>query len=376
MFVLERNMSNLTTSSLIVTEIPVEGYHKVLRFQNTEVGLDAIISIHDVALGPTLGGIRCHPYPTFDAALNDVLRLSKGMTYKSALAECKWGGGKSVIIADPKSPNKPKLLEAFAEAINSLKGEYIGAEDVGTSPGDMSVIAKFTPYVVGLEYQGSSGNPSPFTAWGTFVGIQALLQKLYGTKDVAGRTVAIQGLGSVGAKLAEFLFWHGAKLYLSDIDEAKAKSLAAFYSAEFVPSSEILKVPCDVLAPCAMGGILNSESIVDLRCRAIGGCANNQLLKETDGDELRRLGILYAPDFVINSGGLINVTQELEPMGYDSGVSRAKVAKVYDQLLLIFDIAQQNNCSTNRAAISLAEYRIKYGIGKRLEPVQFPLAKN
>lgn len=369
-------MSNSTTTSLIVTEIPVEGYHKVIRFQNADAGLDAIISIHDMALGPTLGGIRCHPYPTFDAALNDVLRLSKGMTYKSALAECKWGGGKSVIIADPKSPNKAKLLEAFAEAINYFKGDYIGAEDVGTSPNDMSVIAKFTPYVVGLEYQGSSGNPSPFTAWGTFVGIQALLQKLYGSKDVAGRTVAIQGLGSVGAKLAEFLFWHGAKLYLSDIDESKAKALAAHYGAEFVPSSEILKVPCDVLAPCAMGGIINAESIIDLRCRAIGGCANNQLLKETDGDELRRLGILYAPDFVINSGGLINVTQELEPMGYDSGVSRAKVAKVYDQLLLIFDIAQQNNCSTNRAAISLAEYRIKYGIGKRLEPVQFPLAKN
>lgn len=368
-------MSNLTTTSLIVTEIPVEGYYKVIRFQNPEVGLDAIVSMHDIALGPTLGGIRCHPYPTFEAALNDVLRLSKGMTYKSALAECKWGGGKSVIIADPKSPNKAKLYEAFAEAINYFKGEYIGAEDVGTAPHDVAVLAKFTPYVVGLEHQGSSGNPSPFTAWGTFVGIQALLQKIYGSKEVSGRTVAIQGLGSVGAKLAEFLFWHGAKLYLSDIDENKAKALAAHYSAEFVPSSEILKVPCDVLAPCAMGGIINSETIVDLRCRAIGGCANNQLLKETDGDELRRLGILYAPDFVINSGGLINVTQELEPMGYDSGVSRSKVTKIYDQLLLIFDIAQQNNCSTNRAAISLAEYRIKYGIGKRLEPVQFPLAK-
>ena len=369
-------MSNLTTSSLIVTEIPVEGYAKVLRFQNAEVGLDAIISIHDMSLGPTLGGIRIHPYATFDAALNDVLRLSKGMTYKSALAECKWGGGKSVIIADPRAENKAQLLEAYAEAINYLKGDYIGAEDVGCSPKDMAVLAKHTPYVVGLEYQGSSGNPSPFTAWGTFVGIQALLQKLYGSKELAGRSVAIQGLGSVGAKLAEFLFWHGAKLYLSDIDEEKAKALAAHYAAEYVPCADILKVPCDVLAPCAMGGIINPESIPDLRCRAIGGCANNQLLKETDGDELRRLGILYAPDFVINSGGLINVTQELEPIGYDASVSRAKVAKVYDQLLLIFDIAQQNNCSTNRAAISLAEYRIKYGIGKRLEPVQFPLAKN
>jgi len=369
-------MANLSTSSLIVTEIPVDGYAKVLRFQNPDVGLDAIISIHDLSLGPTLGGIRIHPYATFDAALNDVLRLSKGMTYKSALAECKWGGGKSVIIADPKTVNKELLLEAYAEAINYLKGDYIGAEDVGSSPKDMATLAKFTPYISGLENQGSSGNPSPFTAWGTFVGIQALLQKVYGSKELTGRSVAVQGLGSVGAKLVEFLFWHGAKLYVSDIDENKAKAVAAQYNAEYVPCCDILKVPCDVLAPCAMGGVLNAESIVDLRCRAIGGCANNQLLKETDGDELRRLGILYAPDFVINSGGLINVTQELEPMGYDASISRSKVSKIYDQLLLIFDIAQQNNCSTNRAAISLAEYRIKYGIGKRLEPVQFPLAKN
>jgi leucine dehydrogenase len=297
------------------------------------------------------------------------------MTYKSALAECKWGGGKSVIIANPKAANKPQLLEAFAEAINYLKGDYIAAEDVGCSPQDMAILAKTTPYVVGLEFNGSSGNPSPFTAWGTFLGIQALLHKVYGSKEVSGRTVAVQGLGSVGAKLVEFLFWHGAKLYLSDIDENKAKAMAAYYSAEYVDSAEILKVPCDVLAPCAMGGIINAESIPDLRCRAIGGCANNQLLKDVDGDELRRLGILYAPDFVINAGGLVNVTQELEPIGYDSSVSRAKVAKIYDQLLLIFDIAQQNNCSTNRAAISLAEYRIKYGIGKRVEPVQFPLEK-
>ena len=368
-------MANSSTSSLIVTEIPVEGYAKVLRFQNPDVGLDAIISIHDLALGPALGGIRIHPYANFDAALNDVLRLSKGMTYKSALAECRTGGGKSVVIADPKSPNKAQILEAYAEAINYLKGDYIAAEDVGCSPKDMAVLAKFTPYVVGLEFEGSSGNPSPFTAWGTFLGIQALLNKTYGSKEISGRTVAVQGLGSVGAKLVEFLFWHGAKLVLSDIDENKAKEIAAFYGAEFVPCSEILKVPCDVLAPCAMGGILNPESIVDLRCRAIGGCANNQLLKETDGDELRRLGILYAPDFVINAGGLVNVTQELESVGYDSNASRTKVAKIYDQLMLIFDIAQQNNCSTNRAAISLAEYRIKYGIGKRLEPVQFALEK-
>jgi leucine dehydrogenase len=368
-------MSNLATSSLIITQIPVEGYAKVLRFQNPDVGLDAIISIHDTSLGPTLGGIRIHPYATFDAALNDVLRLSKGMTYKSAIAECKWGGGKSVIIASPKAANKAQLLEAFAEAIHSLKGEYIGAEDVGCSPQDMAILAKFTPYVVGLEHEGSSGNPGPFTAWGTFLGIQALLYKLYGSKEITGRSIAIQGLGSVGSKLAEFLFWHGAKLYVSDIDENKAKTIAAHYNAEYVPCADILKTPCDVLAPCAMGGIINADSILELRCRAIGGCSNNQLLKETDGDELRRLGILYAPDFVINAGGLVNVTEELEPLGYDAASSRAKVARIYDQLLLIFDIAQQNNCSTNRAAISLAEYRMKYGIGKRLEPVNFPLAK-
>lgn len=369
-------MSNRATSSLIVNQIAVEGYEKVFHFQNPEVGLEAIISIHDMNLGPTLGGIRIHPYASFDAALNDVLRLSKGMTYKSALAECKWGGGKSVIIADPKSENKEKLLEAFAECINYLQGDYIGAEDVGCTPKDMAVIAKFTPYVVGLEHQGSSGNPSPYTAWGTFRGIQALMQKIYGTPDLEGRTVAVQGLGSVGSKLCEFLFWHGAKLIVSDIDEEKAKKVAVQFNAQYVSNTDINRQSCDVLAPCAMGGTINAESIPNLRCRAIGGCANNQLLSDVDGEELKKLGILYAPDFVINSGGLINVTQELEPEGYNPGSARNKTNKVYDQLLLIFDIAEQNSCSTNRAAISLAEYRIKYGIGKRLEPVQFPFAKN
>jgi len=359
-----------------MTEIPVEGYARVVRVQNPEVGLDAIISMHDLALGPALGGIRIHPYTSFEAALNDVLRLSKAMTYKSALAECGFGGGKSVIIADPKTPHKAELLMAFAEAINALQGDYIGAEDVGCSPADVAVLAKVTPFVTGMEHKDSSGNPGPFTAWGTFRGIQAVLQKVYGSSDVNERVVAIQGLGSVGGKLAEFLFWHGAKLILSDIDENKAKAMALQYGAQWVPVKDILYVPCDVLAPCAMGGILNAETIVDLRCRAIAGCANNQLLKEADGDELRRLGILYAPDFIINSGGLINVGLELEEGGYNPNTAQAKVNKIYEQLILIFEIAKQNSCSTNQAATSLAEYRIKYGIGKRLAPITFPLAKN
>lgn len=368
-------MSNMSTSSLVITQIPVEGYEKVIRFQNFEAGLDAIVSLHNVALGPTLGGVRIYPYATFELALNDVLRLSKGMTYKSALAECGWGGGKSVIIANPKTCDKALILEAYAEAINYLQGEYICAEDVGSTPDDMAFLARLTPYVVGLEYEGGSGNPSPFTAWGTFVGIQALLQKVYGSKEVAGRRVAIQGLGSVGSKLAEYLFWNGADLIVSDLDEKKAQSLAHLYGAEYLPCSEILKASCDVLAPCAMGGIINKQTMAQLQCRAIGGCANNQLLEESDGDQLKALGILYAPDFMINSGGLINVTQELNPLGYDPVLSRNQVNKIYDQLMLIFDRADRHHCSTNQAALSLADERISQGIGKRLEPVQFPLAK-
>jgi leucine dehydrogenase len=362
-------MTLVLEDTLLLEEIEVAGYERVVKVTDKKAKLKAIICLHDLTLGPAVGGMRVYPYATFEEALTDVTRLAKGMTYKSALADTGLGGGKSVIIADPKKDKTPELLQAFAEAVNRLKGAYICAEDSGSTTEDMLLIQKTTPFVVGLPHAKSSGNPSPYTAWGTFRGIQSVLQKLDGSSSVEGRTIAIQGLGSVGAFLAEHLFWAGAKLIISDIDRAKTEGLAKLYGAMVCEPDQILGAECDVLAPCAMGGTINEKTILKMRCRAIAGCANNQLLKDGDADELMRRGILYAPDFVINSGGLINVTEELDPKGYQSHVSREKIHKLYDQLLLIYDIAERGKISTHKAAVSLGDYRLKYGIGKRTSPV-------
>jgi leucine dehydrogenase len=358
-------MKRALEESLVLKEIPVAGYEKVVVATDERSGLKSIICIHNSKLGPTLGGTRMYPYPTFEAALTDVKRLAQGMTYKSALSESGYGGGKSVIICNPKKKTKEMLI-AFAEAVNRLEGLYTCAEDVGLTVQDLTLVGEHTPYVVGISHEKSSGNPCPFTAWGTFRGIQAVLQKLDGSPSVEGKTIAIQGLGGVGAILADFLFWHGAKLIVSDIDWEKTQMIAKKYHATACPSEDILTEQCDVLAPCAMGGILNPQTIPGLKCRAVAGCANNQLLTDHDADALRRRGILYAPDFVINAGGLINVVQELEQEGYTPLAARKKVDGLYHQLIRLFDIAEQNNCSTHQAAVSLGDYRLQYGIGKRV----------
>lgn len=360
----------LDRKKLVLEKISVPGYYKVVRARDPGSGLDAIIAIHDIRLcKAALGGTRIHPYASFEEALTDATRLARGMTYKAVASLCPWAGGKSVIIADPKKDKTEALLRSFAEAVNLLKGEYICAEDSGTTPQDIGLIAEYTPYAVGLPHEKSSGNPSPFTTWGVFRGIQAVMFQLFGSGSVEGRTVAIQGLGSVGARLAELLFWHGAKLIVTDIHMDKAEGIAKQFSAKLVDPDEIFEQPCDVFAPCAMGAIINPKTIDSLRCRAIAGAANNQLLSDSDAEELRRLGILYAPDFVINSGGLINVTEETTKEGYNPFVARNKIDKIYDQLRLIFDIANKNGISTLKAVMQLIEYRLQHGIGKRQEPI-------
>ena len=358
-------------SSLQVENIPVKGYERVLKITHKKAGLTAIIALHDTTLGPALGGIRIQPYGTFEAALEDVLRLARGMTYKSAIADVGFGGGKSVIIADPKKQKTPEMMEAFGLAVEQLGGDYICAEDVGCTTADVTFVRKKTKYVVGLPHKMSSGDPAPFTAWGTFRGIQATLKKLFGTDSLEGKTVAVQGLGSVGAVLCDYLFWAGATLILADIDEEKTEWLAHKYGAKRVPIDQILKVECDILAPCALGGIINDQTIPHFRCRGIAGCANNQLLRDTHAEVLREKGILYAPDFVINAGGLLNVSAELEDSGYLPGFSRQKVHRIYDTLLAIYEIAEKNRESTHNAAFALADYRIKYRIGKRVIPPTF-----
>jgi leucine dehydrogenase len=351
--------------------IPVDGYEFVVKVTNKKTNLKAIIAIHSTALGPTLGGIRIQPYASFEAALDDVLRLSKGMTYKSAIADVGLGGGKSVIIADPKTDKTEMLLHSFGEAVSYLKGMYICAEDVGSTLEDVKIIRKKTQYVTGLPHKKSSGDPGRYTAWGTYRGIQAVLKKTTGFDSVEGKTIAVQGLGNVGGYLAEYLFWGGANLIVSDLDEKKLQECAHKYRAKVVKPDQILTVECDVFAPCAMGGILNEKTIPQLRCKAVAGSANNQLLQDEHANLMMIRDILYAPDYVVNAGGLLNVASEIEEEGYNPKIPRDKAHQIYDALLGIFAIAEKNHISTHAAANSLAEYRIKYGIGRRIKAPVF-----
>ncbi|MCI5052514.1 MAG: leucine dehydrogenase [Simkaniaceae bacterium] len=353
--------------SLSLKELKVEGYERVVEAIDRQSGLHAFIAIHNTELGPGLGGIRIYPYKKPEDALNDVLRLSKGMTLKSALAECGLGGGKAVVIADPKRQKTEELFFSLGKAVDQFEGSYICAEDVGCTPEDIAHVRKATQYCVGLDQEKSSGDPSRYTAWGTYRGIQATLESLYGSPSVSGRTIAVQGLGAVGSKLLEYLFWEGAVLKISDVDHNKAAFYSKKYGAKILPSDDILYTPCDIFSPCALGGIFSRETIPHLQCKGIAGCANNQLLEEADAIRLRQANILYAPDFVTSAGGLINVQFELEDEGYRPTLARAKVDRIYPRLLDIFTIAKQNQCSTYEAAISLANYRLKYGIGKRPE---------
>ncbi len=357
--------------SLHVEKIPVEGYEQVMKITDKRSGLTSIIAIHNTSLGPALGGIRIYPYATFNDALEDVLRLSRGMTFKSAIAEAGFGGGKSVIIADPKTQKTPELLLAFGAAVDRLGGNYICAEDAGCSVDDVKVIRRATKYVVGLPNANSSGDPSVYTAWGIYRGIQSAAKKLFGSDALEGRSVAIQGLGNVGSRLAELLFWAGAELTVSDIDLARTERIAQKFGAKAVSADQILKTECDILAPCAMGGIINDQTVPHFRCKAIAGGANNQLLRDAHASALQARGILYAPDFVINAGGLLNVTSELDEEGYNPLTPRYKAHRIYDTLLAIYEIADKNRESTHSAALALAEYRIRYGIGKRVIPPSF-----
>lgn len=352
-------------------KIAVRGYEKVLKVEDADSGLTALIAIHNTALGPALGGTRIYPYASFEAGLKDVLRLSEGMTYKSAIAGVGFGGGKSVIFADPAKDKTPELLFSFGRAVEALQGNYICAEDVGCSVDDVSIIHQATRYVVGLSHEKSSGNPARFTAWGVFRGILATVAQLFQKEPLEGVHVAIQGLGSVGTILLDLLFWSGARLSICDVDEKKAQRLAEIYGAKHVSSESIFDVECDVFVPCAIGGILNQGTIARLKCKGIAGGANNQLQEPQDAVRLKERGILYAPDFIINAGGLLNVAAELDEEGYHPANPRLKTHQIYDTLLAVYEIAEKNRETTHEAAFALADYRIQYGIGRRFLPPVF-----
>lgn len=354
-----------------IREIEVPGYHKIIEGIDPEAQLHCYIALHDISLGPALGGLRIYPYANKDEALNDVLRLSKAMTYKSALIENGLGGGKSVIIANPKKDKNPKLLHAFAEVIDSLKGKYIAAEDLGTTTEDMMVLKSRTPYVCALSTDKSSGDPSRFTAWGVFRGILAVSKKLWGTHNLHRRKIAIQGLGNVGSKLANILFWEGADLILTDADPQKVHQFALMYGAEGISPENIFSSDCDIFSPCALGGILNDETIPRLRCSAVAGAANNQLAREDHGRMLMERGILYCPDYVINSGGITNAGAEFDPDGYNPKRVRDKVNHIYHTLRTVLNRSEQSNKPTSQIADELAEYNLIHQIGKRRSPIDF-----
>lgn len=366
-----QNKLLITDGSLKMEKIFIPGYEEVWKVEDSSCALRSYIVVHNTALGPSLGGTRIYPYSTASLALEDALRLSKGMTYKAAVCGVGFGGGKSVIIADPKKEKTPELFQTFGRAVEMLKGRYICAEDVGCGTADVEQIRKSTEFVVGLKHENSSGDPSIYTAFGVFRGIQSTLKKVFGSPSLKGKKIAIQGLGSVGSKLAEFLFWQGADLIVTDVDAQLTKAIAKKFGAKIVSPDEILQVSCDLLSPCAMGAILTEHSIAQLQCLAIAGAANNQLLKDSDGDLLAKKGILYAPDFVINAGGLLNVSVEVESAGYDPLIARQKCDAIFDTLTSIYEIAEKNRITTHMAAISLGDYRLRFGVGKRVHAPVF-----
>lgn len=356
---------------LSIKKITIPGYETVVEGQDPTCGLHCFIAVHNTSLGPSLGGIRIHPYSTPDEALNDVLLLAKAMTYKSAVAEDGLGGGKSVIIADPISAKTPELLYAFAEVVDSLKGKYIAAEDVGSTTFDMALIKQKTPYVAALSTDKSSGDPSRFTAWGVFRGIQAISKKLWHSSSLKNKKIAIEGLGKVGGKLANLLFWEGAHLIVCDINEQLTHQAVQDYAARMIDPKDFSRVECDILAPCAMGGTINSKTAPLLRCKAIAGSANNQLEKPEIGNFLLENHILYAPDYIINSGGIINAAAEFDERGYDPRFARDKVNHIYEILMRIFYQSEMNKEATNAVADLIAQYNLQNEIGKRQKPIIF-----
>lgn len=343
----------------IFEDLTSMGHEQVVFCHDKTTGLKAIIAIHDTTLGPALGGLRMWDYKSEEEAIRDVLRLSRGMTYKAAVTGLNLGGGKSVIIGDPKKLKSEALFRTFGRFVESLGGRYITAEDVNIKVSDIEQVGLETSYVSGVSSRaGGSGDPSPVTAWGVYQGIKASVTYKLGKESLKGVSVAIQGAGAVGSHLVEYLVNEGAKVYVADIDAEKVKANVKQFGAEAAQLHEIHKLAVDVFAPCALGGILNDQTIPEIKASIIAGAANNQLLDENiHGAMLKEKGILYAPDYVINAGGLINVYQELQ--GYDAAIAKKKASGIHDTLLAIYKQADEQHITTNAASNVIAEKRIQ-----------------
>ncbi len=336
------------------------GHEQLVFCHDEATGLKAMIGIHNTALGPALGGTRMWNYATEQEAITDVLRLSRGMTFKAAISGLNLGGGKAVIIGDAKKMKSEAFLRRFGKFVQSLNGKYITAEDVNMKTSDMEYIAMETKHVTGLpESMGGGGDPSPVTAYGVYLGMKATAKKVFGNDSLVGKKVAVQGVGQVGMHLVEHLVKEGAKVYITDISEEKVDALAKQHGAIPVPQDDIYDVDMDIYAPCALGATLNDNTIPRLKCSIVAGAANNQLKDELKhGYMLLDRKITYAPDFLINAGGLINVYNE-HLGNYNRERAYRQAEKIYDTCLNILNLAADEKVSTQEAAIKLAEKRIE-----------------
>ncbi|HEX9863564.1 MAG TPA: Glu/Leu/Phe/Val dehydrogenase [Acidimicrobiia bacterium] len=343
---------------VVFDEVAREGHEQTLYGYDKVSGLKTIIAIHSTALGPALGGTRFFPYESEAEALEDVLRLSKGMTYKAAAAGLDLGGGKAVIIGDPRTDKSERLLRAYGRIVDSLQGRYITAEDMGTTTTDMDVIRRETRWALGNSVaEGGSGDPSPITARGLFIAARAVAELLWGDTDLAGRRFAVQGVGKVGSAFVQLLVEARAEVIVSDADESAITSAVETYGVKSVAAEDIHAVDCDFFSPCARGAGLNELTIPELSCRAIVGSANNQLATDEDAERIAQRGILYAPDFVVNAGGLINVYDEL--LGYSKMRAMHRVDGIFAATKTILEMSNREGITPNQAAMRVADNRIK-----------------
>ncbi len=347
-----------------VADHPGYDDHEHVGFHHDpESGLDAIIAVHDTALGPALGGCRMWAYETRTEALEDALRLSRGMTYKNALVGLPNGGGKAVILGNPKSGKSEALFEAFGKHVETLGGGYVTGEDVGITPADMEIVARHTEHVRGIDAKGV-GDPSPYTAWGVFCGMRAAVRHRLGRESLAGLTVAIQGLGHVGGRLAALVHADGARLIVADIDPGRVSRVVSLYGASVLPVADIHKARADVFAPCALGGALNATTIPEIRSKVICGAANNQLRTPGDGAALLNRGILYAPDYLVNAGGVVAIAPASEALTGEE--LKARISQIQETLAMVLRRADAEAVSPGIIADRIAEERIAAARDARL----------
>lgn len=346
------------SATSVIDQMAQFDHEQILFCQDEATGLKAIIAVHNTVLGPALGGTRMWSYKNESEALTDVLRLSRGMSYKSSLAGLNLGGGKAVIIGDARKDKNEALMRRFGRFVDSLGGKYITAEDVGMSLRDMEYVSMETEYVAGLpEYMGGSGNPSPFTAYGVYMGMKAAAKEQYGTDDLHGKKIVVQGVGSVGYALVGHLIKDGAQVMVSDIYEDSVRRAVNDHGATAIGVDEVYDADMDIYAPCALGATVNDDTLQRLRCGVICGAANNQLAnEEIHGKEVMKKGIIYAPDYLVNAGGIINCYWEV--IGYNRDAATAQTEQIYDTTLKIFKLSKEENIPVYQAANRLAEERI------------------